>query len=856
VDNGHITGSGTYKLTITNVTSSDASLQYVLNLTSGTNSVNSQAVGISAFGIGGISIYDAPPGADLNSVIYFVNQNGGGTVQLGAGTYYGTVNMYPNVCLKGAGMGVTTIIGTLTQGQYGYTMSMENLTVQGGVSASSYSQGGYPGAGIFFGAYYPNNSGILSWKNVEVKGENIAMQIINASTVTLLNCNFHDNGLGFSHSIYFTGDYGVSMNNCISSWTYTGDGAHLDFSSNIGVPNTFTQCEFNGAQGIGILNQNYNGSGNDIHIYGCKFQFNGQSGGQGDGIDTDLAGYVQASRLEYNHGYGANVRDSVGLFYDVFNGNSSDLYYSYGPVAYITTGSTPYVYNADQADGVCGPNNTADWVTGLGGANEGAVAFNGSHAVNGSITWSTVSAPSPGSYFLAVTYANGSTNTLAMPMTVNGAYAGTLLFPPTGGATTYRVTGQYANLTSSNNSVTLSVLSPGLGTPTLANLAVYTPSGQTPAIPAAPSAPSGLTGYANTNAPRNDMVTWITLNWNAVPGATCYNIYRNGLPIARAVPSPTFTDKHILGCGASETYQITAVNAGGEGSYSSVTVVSLTAFPLNLSAAAGANSVAVSCSAAPGATSYKVYRSTTSGGPYSLITTTTNTAYTDTSVVTGTKYYYVMTASNGLSESLYSPEASATPYVPYAGSPVLINADFGSGATQTGAAVLGSAGNTWNAVSGNTSTIFNSTGSTVSGVGLNLNAYGLFTDTGGTAMDAATTPLMQDYAFGYSSTPTVTVSITGLTAYAGANYTLVIYAAGDNSGQGANLNVTSGASGGNTGSTLSTTATSRQVSAGAGVAYTTFTGTINGGTLTFTANILSGQSFTDVNGFQLYLTAP
>jgi hypothetical protein len=352
------------------------------------------------------------------------------------------------------------------------------------------------------------------------------------------------------------------------------------------------------------------------------------------------------------------------------------------------------------------------------------------------------------------------------------------------------------------------------------------------------------------------MTTWITLNWNPVAGATYYNIYRNGLPIARNVTTPTFTDKHILGCNVGESYEVTAVNAGGEGGYASVSAVSLAAYPLSLTATAGANSVNVSCSASPSAAFYNVYRGTTSGGPYTEIATGVTNTYTDTAVADGTTYYYVMTANNGTSESLYSPEANAKPYMPYAGSPVLINVDFGSGATQTGAAVLGSTGNAWNAVTGNTSTIVNSAGGTVSGVGLNLSAYGLYTDTGGTAMDAATTPLMEDYTFGYSSTPTVTVSVTGLAAYAGANYTLVVYAAGDNSGQGATLNVTSGASGGNTGSTLSTTATSRQASAGSGVAYTTFTGTINGGTLTFTANILSGQSFTDVNGFQLYLSAP
>jgi hypothetical protein len=855
-DNGHITGSGTYNLTINGVTSSDASVQYVLNLTSGTNSVNSQPAGISAFGNNGITIYDAPPGADLNSVINFVYANGGGTVQLGAGNYYGSVNMYPNVCLKGAGMGVTTIYGTLTQGQYGDNMKMENLTVAGGVSASAFSQGATPGAGIFFGAYYPNDSHNLSWKNVEVKGANIAMQLINVSGCYLYNCNFHDSGLGFSHSIYFTGDYNVNMINCISSWSGTGTGAHLDFVSDIGVPNNFTQCEFNGEAGIGLLNQAWNGTAPALQVNGCKIQFCGQSGGEGSGVDTDGGGYIATSRLEYNHGYGAMIRNGVGLFYDVFNGNSTDLFWTHGPVAYVVSGTSPYVYDAVQADGICGPNNTGDWVTGIGGATEGVVVFNGSHAVNGSISWAAVSAPSSGSYFVAVNYANGSTNTLAMPMTVNGVYAGTMLFPPTGGATTYALTGRTVSLTSSNNTVRLDVMSPGLGTPTLAYLRVYTAAGQSPAVPSAPATPTGLTWYANTNAPRLDMVTWITLNWTPVAGATCYNIYRNGLPIARAVPAPTFTDKHIFGCNAGESYQVTAVNAGGEGGYASVSAVSLAAYPLNLTATAGANSVAVSCSASPGATSYKLYRATTSGGPYTLVTSGGTNSFTDTNVVNGTTYYYVMTAWNGTSESLYSPEASAKPYTPYAGSPVLINVDFGAGATQSGAAVLGSAGNVWNALTGNTGTIVNSAGSTVSGVGLNISAYGLFTDTGSSAMDAGTTSLMQDYAFGYSSTPTITVSLTGLTAYAGANLTLVIYAAGNSSGQGATLRL-SGASGGNTGSALTTSATSRQVSAGAGVAYQTFTGSVGGsGTLTFTANFNSGQSFTTVNGFQIQLTAP
>ena len=66
-------------------------------------------------------------------------------------------------------------------------------------------------------------------------------------------------------------------------------------------------------------------------------------------------------------------------------------------------------------------------------------------------------------------------------------------------------------------------------------------------------------------------------------------------------------------------------------------------------------------STTPGITSNNVYRGTTSGGPYTLLygSTTPITAYTDTSVVGGDTYYYVVTALIGSEESGYSNQYQA-----------------------------------------------------------------------------------------------------------------------------------------------------------------------------------------------------
>lgn len=66
-------------------------------------------------------------------------------------------------------------------------------------------------------------------------------------------------------------------------------------------------------------------------------------------------------------------------------------------------------------------------------------------------------------------------------------------------------------------------------------------------------------------------------------------------------------------------------------------------------------------SASPAASSYNIYRSTTSGSGYSLLHSgTVGTSYTDTTASGCVGYFYVVTAVNSGGESSYSPQTNGT----------------------------------------------------------------------------------------------------------------------------------------------------------------------------------------------------
>ena len=86
--------------------------------------------------------------------------------------------------------------------------------------------------------------------------------------------------------------------------------------------------------------------------------------------------------------------------------------------------------------------------------------------------------------------------------------------------------------------------------------------------------------------------------------------------------------------------------------------------PANLLATPGDHQIALTWTAVGGAEQYSIYRSTTAGGPYSLIGSATTPGYLDSGLANGTMYAYVVTARVNGVESLYSGEANGVPHQP------------------------------------------------------------------------------------------------------------------------------------------------------------------------------------------------
>ncbi len=194
---------------------------------------------------------------------------------------------------------------------------------------------------------------------------------------------------------------------------------------------------------------------------------------------------------------------------------------------------------------------------------------------------------------------------------------------------------------------------------------------QEPPTPQVPNPPTGLR-VTETNDYR------IVLEWNAVSNASYYQVYRatsaSGTYTAIAyTPTLEWIDI-IVQTGSTFYYKVSAINEAGESqlsSYVSGTAIgsggggggggtSKPSTPTGVTATASSSYINITWNSVSGATSYKIYRSTSASGSYSYIDVSTVTRYSDYTATAGTTYYYKVSAVNSAGESSKSSYASAT----------------------------------------------------------------------------------------------------------------------------------------------------------------------------------------------------
>jgi fibronectin type 3 domain-containing protein len=201
-------------------------------------------------------------------------------------------------------------------------------------------------------------------------------------------------------------------------------------------------------------------------------------------------------------------------------------------------------------------------------------------------------------------------------------------------------------------------------------------SSESSATPAAPLTVPGTPSFSATAGDSQVGLSWTTPadGGSAITG---YRLYRGtvsgSLSLYQSLPvTNSYTDTAVTN-GTTYYYQVSAVNAIGEGTRSSQRSATPAA-PATapgvpaLTATAGNAQVALSWTTPANGgspiTGYKVYRGTVSGSLSLYQTLGVVSGYTDTAVTNGTTYYYQVSAVNAVGEGSRSSERSATPTAP------------------------------------------------------------------------------------------------------------------------------------------------------------------------------------------------
>lgn len=141
-----------------------------------------------------------------------------------------------------------------------------------------------------------------------------------------------------------------------------------------------------------------------------------------------------------------------------------------------------------------------------------------------------------------------------------------------------------------------------------------------------------------------------SVKFNGV-AATAYTV-NSSTQITATVPS------------GATTGTVSVTNDVGTGTSAGSFTVTPPAAPTGFAATGGDSQISLTWNSVSGATKYRLYRGTASGGPYSFVGERTTNSAVDTGLTNGTTYYYVVTVVKFGTESGNSNQASAAPIAP------------------------------------------------------------------------------------------------------------------------------------------------------------------------------------------------
>jgi len=201
----------------------------------------------------------------------------------------------------------------------------------------------------------------------------------------------------------------------------------------------------------------------------------------------------------------------------------------------------------------------------------------------------------------------------------------------------------------------------------------------------------------------------------ATPGSTGWSVVSTTV----SLPAGLQTLHVVLGSSSQELNWIDFLATNG-----------VPSIPHNLNATTTNGQVTLNWSISAGATGYIVRQSTISGGPYTNIASLASTSYTNSGLINGNTYYYVVAATNAAGSSSNSLQIAAVPAAPLSNlalnKPVTVSSVENAGYPGNNA-VDGNAATRWSSAFSDPQWIYVDLGSTcnVSEVILNWeNAYG------------------------------------------------------------------------------------------------------------------------------------